>query len=92
MRGQVTLRDLAAVSGQVTVTNTDSVVSGVAHFFGMETAEAVHEAETASFVRSVLFVLFLGPVLSVVVVWAKGVALRAYSRAGGRSVRPVLLQ
>lgn len=87
----VVLRDVAAVSGQVAISRPDSMVSSIAHAFGLESAEAVRRSETRAFLRALVGVLFFGPVLSVVVVYAKGVALRAYGRVGGRDVKEMLL-
>jgi hypothetical protein len=83
----VTLRDLAAISGQVAVSRPDSMVDSVASVFGLQSAEAVRHAETMSFVRALAGVFLLGPVLSVVVVQLKGAALRAYGDVGGTGVK-----
>ena len=88
----VVLRDLLALSGQVAVSDTRmSALGRVASFFGLEREKDVRDAETMSFVRALAGVLLFGPVLSVLVVWAKGAALRAYGRAGGRRVTLRLL-
>lgn len=83
----IVLRDLLALSGQAAVPTSEVQVMGrIAGLFGLESAEAVRDAEAQSFVRALAGVLLFGPVLSVLVVWGKGAALRAYGRTAGRPV------
>ena len=51
----------------------------------------MREAEAWAYVRALLGVALFGPVLTVLVVWGKGAALRAYGRAGGRAAKLRLL-
>jgi hypothetical protein len=73
----VVLRDLAAISGQTKLQphGFDSALS----FLGFESVQKVKEAEESSFVRALVGVIVFGPVLTVLLIWAKGIALRAYT-------------
>ena len=80
----VLLRDLAAVSGQARIRPVSGdYLGGVAHLLGFDTVQNVRAAEYNAFARSLLGVIVFGPVLTVLTIYLKGVALRVYGRAGG---------
>ena len=88
----VVLRDLAAISGQAKLQPIrGDWYGGFAHVLGLETVETVRAAEYSAFARSLLMIIVFGPLLTVLVIWAKHVALRVYGRAGGKNTKQKLM-
>jgi hypothetical protein len=83
----VVLRDLAAVSGQLAMPKT----TGLMAFLGFEDAATVERATTSAFWTALVGVTCFGPLLSVLVIWAKQRFLVAYGGVGLPSTRRFLL-
>eukprot|EP00966_Prymnesium_polylepis_P274729 6347274-Prymnesium_polylepis.1 len=84
----VVLRDVAAVNRFVELRPFERVRAA---FFGMGSSETVRTAVGMAELYSLGFVVFFGPVLTVLLIWCKGVALRAYSKVGGGTTRERLV-
>ena len=84
----VVLRDVAAVNRFVELRPLERVSAA---FFGMGSTETVRTAVGMAELHSLGLVVLFGPVLTVVLIWCKGVALRAYSKVGGGTTKERLV-